>query len=78
MLSIHRKLFLALKRFELSKSLLLRFPSPVKQIPPSKISDPPTPYHYLENPAVFFSGIAQFCGFSKDEALFCLEFPRAK
>ena len=65
-LSIHRKLFLALKRFELSKSLLLRFPSPVKQIPPSKISDPPTPYQYLENPTVcFFSGIVQFCGFSK-------------
>ena len=35
MFSIHRRLFLALK------SLLLRFPSPGKKIPPSKISDSP-------------------------------------
>ena len=36
-------LFLALKRFEFSKSLLLRFSSPGKKIPPSKISLPRPP-----------------------------------
>ena len=48
------------KRFQSSKSVLLRFPLPGKYPPPSKISNPPpnwgggihlpTPYDYLQNP----------------------------
>ena len=64
MFSIHRKLLLAFKQVrtvDSSKSLLLKFPSPGKRIPPSpsRISDSPsthwggfttpTPYRYLEN-----------------------------
>ena len=43
MFSIHRKLLLALKKTQIIKSLLLRFPSPGEKIPASygKISDPP-------------------------------------
>ena len=53
MFSIHRKLFLAL---ELSKPLLVRFPSPGKKLPPVKFLISPSlrdisskPYRYLEN-----------------------------
>ena len=61
MFSIHRKLFLALrKRFEWSKSLLFSFLLSSTKIPLSKISDSspstergisPTHYRYLGNPA---------------------------
>ena len=57
MFSILRKLFLALKKFKLSKSLLLKFLSPGKKIPTSvKFSIPPPPTgrrHYVENPVVW-------------------------
>ena len=35
MFSIHKKLFLALKKIDWSKSLLLRFSPPGKKIPPT-------------------------------------------
>ena len=41
MFSIHRKLFLALKKVRIIKSLPLRFPSPGKKFPPGKF---PVPY----------------------------------
>ena len=44
MFSIHRKLFLALKKVQIVKMTSLRFPLPGKKNPPSplsKISDPP-------------------------------------
>ena len=51
------------KTFGSSKSLLLRFPSPCKKIAPSKISSEvgepnpsPTPYRYLDNPAISDNG----------------------
>ena len=55
MFSIHRKLFLALKKGLVNqKSLLLRLPPAGNKIyPASKTSNLPplpNPYHYLENP----------------------------
>ena len=44
MFNIHRKLFLALKKVQIVKIILLRFPLPSKNSPPSvKICPPQTP-----------------------------------
>ena len=53
MFNIHRRLFLALKRFESSKLLLLRFSSPVKKIPLSKISHSPQPLTAIWKTPIF-------------------------
>ena len=51
MLSIHRMLFLALKKVEIAKITPPQVLTTGWKNPPRKISDPP-PYHYLENPAL--------------------------
>ena len=59
MFSIHRKLFLALKKVRIIKITSHQVPFIQQKNlppPPSKISDspppPPPPYHYLENPVI--------------------------
>ena len=54
MLTIHRKLFLAVKKVQMIKISITQAPiTPQKNIPSAIFLIPPTPYCYLENPAMY-------------------------